>query len=258
LGYVQQRNGSIIILAPATPSDRTPCLYGLAPTRASTGNLDADAEAALIKDVVPGWRRLDDRHAAMRGTSADGWPYSWYRAAFEGDMGGQRQVVNAMAMVLPAEAGRVHVVWGMGTISRCLLDDPSFEELFHSLRPPGWTADGGRSLTRALEGLWRYTSSVGLQQYTFRSDGRYTRDLGTRTQVGVMERTASSVGDGRFALRDGQLTLTPDTRPGNPDRYRARVYEEWFLGGWKHVLALYNGSANPPLVVTYYRIDDSR
>jgi hypothetical protein len=122
-GYVQQRNGDVVILGPATVDERTPCVYGLAGRLPTTGNLEADAEAALVKIVVPGWRRLDDRHAAMRGTSAAGWPYVWYRAAFEGDLGGQRQAVNAMAMVLPAGRGQVYVVWGMGNIARCLLDE---------------------------------------------------------------------------------------------------------------------------------------
>jgi len=256
-GYVQQRNGDIVILAPAVASDRTPCIYGLAPPRATTGSLEADAEAALVQVVVPGWRRLDDRHAAMRGTAPAGWPYVWYRAAFEGDLGGQRQAVNAMAMVLPAGQGRVHVVWGMGSIARCLLDDPTFEHLFHSLRPGGWTSDGGRALTRALVGTWRFTAGPGLQQLRFTPDGRFERDVGSRARVGVTERTSATAGGGRFTLRAGELTLVPDHRPGNPDRYRVRLYDEWFLGGWKRANALLDATANPPLVIPYYRVDES-
>jgi hypothetical protein len=36
-----------------------------------------DAEAALVKLVAPGWRRIDDWYYAMRGTSAAGWSYFW-------------------------------------------------------------------------------------------------------------------------------------------------------------------------------------
>jgi hypothetical protein len=228
----------------------------LAPPRATTGSLEADAEAALTQVVVPGWRRLDDRHAAMRGTAAAGWPYVWYRAAFEGQLGAERQAVNAMAMALPAGPGRVHVVWGMGSIARCLLDDASFEQLFHSLRPGGWTSDGGQALTRALVGTWRYTASAGLQQLAFRADGRYDRDLGSRASVGVMERTSATASGGRFTLRDGELTLVPDHRPQSRDRYRVRVYDEWFQGGWKRAAALLDAAASPPLVVPYYRVDE--
>ncbi len=209
------------------------------------------------KKRVPGWRRLDDRHAAMRGMAAAGWSYVWYRAAFEGELGGQRQAVNAMAMVVPAGQGRVHVVWGMGSISRCLLDDATFEQLFHSLRPAGWTSDGGQALMRALVGAWRFTASNGLQQLTFKADGRYERDLGSRARVGVVERTSATASGGRFTLREGMLTLAPDHRPQAPDRYRVRLYDEWFLGGWKRAIALLDGTANPPLVIPYFRVDES-
>lgn len=254
-GYIEQRNGEVIILAPATTNERTPCLYGLAGRQPSTGNLEADAEAALVRVVVPGWRRLDDWHYAMRGTSAAGWPYVWYRAAFEGDLGGQRQPVNAMAIVLPAGPGQVYVVWGIGNIARCLLDDVSFEQLFHSLCPPGWTPDGGQALTRALLGTWRFTAHVGLQQLTFKAGGRYERDLGSSTHVGESERTSASATGGRFTIQDGELTLTPDHRPASPDRYYVRVYEEWFQGRWKRSIALFNSRANPPAVIQYYWVD---
>jgi hypothetical protein len=256
-GYVQERNGDVVILVPAAPNEQTPCIYGFAPPRPATASLEADAEAALVQTVVPGWRRLDDRHAAMRGTAAAGWPYSWYRAAFEGDLGGQRQVVNAMALVLPAGPGRVHVFWGMGGVSRCLLDDATFEQLFHSLRPTGWTSDGGQALRTALAGTWRYTANAGLQQLTFTSVGRFERDLGTRARVGVSERTSAAASGGRFTVRDGELILAPDHRPQSPDRYHVRVYDEWFLGGWKRAMALLDRRATPPLVIPYYRVDES-
>jgi hypothetical protein len=256
-GYVQQRNGEIVILAPAAISDQTPCLYGIAPSRASSGNLDADAEAALLQTVVPGWRKLDDRHAAMRGFAAAGWSYVWYRAAFEGQMGAERQAVNAMAMVLPAGAGRVHVVWGMGNIARCLLDDASFEQLFHSLRPAAWTSDGGQALSRALVGAWRYTASAGLQQLEFKGDGRYERGVGSQASIGGSSRTSATASGGRFALKDGELTLVPDQRPQNGERYRVRLYDEWFQGGWKRAIALLDAAAKLPRVVPYYRVNDS-
>jgi hypothetical protein len=257
-GYVTQATGEVVALVPSTPSDRAPCVYGVAPDRPASGDLEADAEAALLESVVPGWRRLDDGHYAMRGTSAAGWPYVWYRAAFEGDVNGQRQAVNAMAMVLPAGGQRVHVVWGMGSIARCLLDDVAFEQLFHSLRPAGWASDGGRALRQASLGTWRYTASAGLQQLTFKADGRYDRDVGSRAQVGVTERTSATATGGRFTLRDGVLTLTPNHRPQSGERYRVRVYEEFSPGGWKRAMALLDSRADPPIVIPYYRFDGNR
>ena len=257
-GYVSQPNGEVVVLVPSTPSDRTPCIYGVAPDRPASGNLEADAEAALLQSVVTGWRRLDEGHYAMRGTSAAGWPYVWYRAAFQGDINGQSQAVNAMAMVLPAGRDRVHVVWGMGSIARCLLDDVAFEQLFHSLRPAGWESDGGQALLQASLGAWRYTAAAGLQQLTFKADGRYERDLGSRAQVGVSERTSATATGGQFTLRDGVLTLRPDHRPESGESYRVRVYDEFSPGGWKRAMALLDTGANPPLVIPYYRFDANR
>jgi hypothetical protein len=255
-GYTQQRQGEVVILAPANP-DPNACIYGLAGRHGATGPLEAAAEAAVTQIVVPGWRRLDDRHAAMRGTSADGWPYAWWRAAFAGEMNGQRQVVNAAALVLPAGAGQVHVVWGMGSISRCLLDDATFEALFHSLRPSGWTSDGGRALTQALMGSWRFTAGAGsgLQQIAFAADGRYARDVGSSARVGVTERTSATATGGRFTLRGGDLTLAADHRPATPDRYAVRVYEEWTPGAWRRAMTLADLRGTPPTVAQYFRVE---
>ena len=155
-GYTQQKgDGVVLVLVPTAP-ERTPYLYGFAGRHLSTGNLETDAEAALLKMVVPGWRRISDNHYAMRGTSAAGW--------------------------------------------------------FHSLRPSGWTSDGGQALTRALMGTWRFTAgNAGMHQLTFRAGGRYERDLGSSVQTGVSERSSATATGGRFTLRDGELTLTPNT-----------------------------------------------
>jgi hypothetical protein len=254
-GYVEQRGGDLVILGPAAPNEATPCMYGIAPPRPATGSLEADAESALVEVVVPGWRRLDDRHGAMRGIAAQGWPYVWYRAAFVGEFGGEQQAVNAMAMVLPAGQDRVHVIWGLGSIARCLLDDAAFEQFFHGLRPGGWTSDGGRALAQALVGTWRFTASAGLQQLRFTDDGRFDREVGSRANVGVTERTSATATGGRFTLRDGELALVPDHRPDDPDHYRVRVYDEWFVGEWRRAIALLGGGAQP-LVVTYYRVEE--
>jgi hypothetical protein len=254
--YLQQRQGDVVVLAPANAGPQHPCIYGLAGRHAYTGSLETAAEAALTQVVVPGWQRLDDRHAAMRGTSADGWPYVWYRAGFRGNMGGQQTAVNAMALVLPAGPGQLHLVWSIGNIAHCLSDDATFEALFHSLRPPAWTPDGGQALMQAMAGTWRFTAgSAGMHQLTFTPDGRYARDLGSSARVGVMERTSSQATGGRFALRSGELTLTADHRPQAPDRYRVRVYDEWYQGAWKRAMTLVDVSATPPTVVQYYRVE---
>jgi hypothetical protein len=73
--------------------------------------------------------------------------------------------------------------------------------------------------------------------------------------MGVSERTSAMATDGTFTLRDGELVLVPDHRPTNPDRYRVRVYDEWFLGGWKRAMTLVDATAASPTVVQFYRVD---
>lgn len=256
-GYEIKRTGELIMLAPRTVDARTPCAYGIAGSFPGSGNLERDAMTALTGAVMTGWQRLDDRHAAMRGNSSSGWPYVWVRAAFsQTPPGGQRQAVNAMAMVLPAGPGRVHLVWGMGSIAQCLLDDGPFEQLFHSLRPAGWTSDGGAALMLATRGAWRFTagSGAGLQQFAFMENGRYSRDVGSRAQVGAMERTSATATDGAFRIENGELTLVPDHRPQSPDRYLIRPYEEWSSSGWRRSLTLTDARSTPPLVTQYYQI----
>jgi hypothetical protein len=141
----------------------------------------------------------------------------------------------------------------MGSIARCLLDDASFEELFRGLRPAGWTSDGGQAFTRALLGGWRSTSSAGIQQLTFRVNGRYDRDLGSSARVGVSERTSATATGGQFTLSGAELTLVPDHRPTSRDRYFVRVFEEWSLGAWRASMVLVDSLAKPPNVVQYYR-----
>ena len=52
------------------------------------------------------------------------------------------------------------------------------------------------------------------------------------------------------------VVLAPEHRPQSPDRYRVRLYDEWVSGGWRRAIALLDETANPPLVVPYYRVDE--
>lgn len=256
-GYISKREGPMVVLTPATVDDKTPCAYGISPARASAGTLEASARAAL-PEILPDWQIKGDRFNAMRGTSGDGWPYFWFRTDVQKLVGGSYQYAAAMTMAFPAGPGRVNIVWGVGNLAHCTLDDLSFVRLFHSLRPRGWTPDGGKALLRDLQGIWRNTESMGIAQYKFLGGGRYEFGIGTVTQLGVLERTSSSVADGRYELRGPELTITPDRRDRRAAKYRVRVYEEFHLGRWTRAMSLLDESGNPALEVQYMRIEDSR
>jgi hypothetical protein len=250
-GYVSKRDGRTILLIPTTINEKTPCAYGISPPRPSSGNLEADARAALL-EPHPGWRLRDDSYSAMRGTAADGWKYFWFRTIIQSLVGGSYQSANAMAMAFPAGQGRVNIVWGVGNTAHCMLDDLAFSRLFHSLRPRGWTSDGGKAFARELQGVWRYTHSYGMTQYKFTANGRYEYGRGTTTTAGMLETTSSGVSDGSYKLNGSELTL------GGVSKFRVRVYDKYVAKKWWRMMSLLDENVSPPLDVEYERVEDSR
>ncbi len=251
-GYTSQREGSRIVLFPTT-REKTPCAYGISPARPSQGTLEADARAAIL-EVLPGWQIKSDHYSAMRGTAGAGWPYFWFRTDVQKLIGGSYEYATVMTTAFPAGSGRVNIIWGVGVTGRCQSDDLSFARLFHSLRPRGWSSDGGKALAQGLQGTWRNSQSLGMAQYKFMADGRYEFGIGTVTRLGLFERTSSSVADGRYALRGAELTITPDRRERGASTYRVRIYDEFVLGRWTRALSLLDENAN--LEVEYMRVEN--
>jgi hypothetical protein len=245
-GYTSQRDGRVIVLKPTSIDRTTPCVYGISPSRASSGNLEADARAAIL-EPLPGWQIKSDHFNAMRGTSGAGWQYYWIRTDVQQMSGGSMQYLTAMSMAFPGAGGRVNIIWGFGSTGVCTVDDRSFLNLFFSLRPRGWTSDAGKAFARELQGLWRDTQNTGMAQYRFLPDGRYSYGLGTSTTFGNLETRTGSAGDGRWDLRGSDLTLT-GSRAG---KYRVRIYDEFLGGVWRPTMSLLNESG---LDVQYMRI----
>lgn len=256
-GYVSRRDGHMVVLTPAAGDEKTPCAYGISPARPSTGALDADARAAIL-EALPGWQIKSDSYNAMRGVAGAGWPYFWFRTDVQRLVGGSYEYAAAMTMAFPAGQGRVNIVWGVGNPARCTLDDLAFARLFHSLRPRGWNSDGGKALSRELQGTWRNSQRLGIAQYKFMANGRYEFGIGTVTNVGLLERISSSVSDGRYELRGAELTITPDRRDRGASKYLVRIYDEFVLGRWTRAMSLLDENAKPALDVQYMRIENSR
>lgn len=227
-GYVTTQNNGILLFTPQRNDNiYMTCVYGISPPRTSTGSLEQDAQKALAEVVVPGLTlAANSRPSAMRGTSAAGWPYFWYRAEFQGQMEGNQVYLRAMAMTLPAGSGRVHVVMRLGGSVSCTLDDPSFTQLFHSLRPHSWKPVGGNGLARELVGTWSYVGDGTVHTYTFSANGHY--DSLSETTSGTKFKVQHA---GCYELRGDQLTLIRDDgRPHTASR--VSVYEEWKGDRW--------------------------
>jgi hypothetical protein len=254
-GYLERPEPRKIVLLPEIFDARTPCIYGVAAPRRASSSLEEDAESALSEAVVPGWRRQDERKRMQRGTSSTGWPYVWVRGTFQREDAGRALSKIAMATVLPAGGGKVHVVWGEGDPDRCRLHDASFERLFHSLQPGGWTSDGGKALTRDVVGTWRTNESPAQQQLTLGPDGRFERSVATVITAGVGGSGDPARSSGKYVLRGSELLLIPDSNPQRADRYQVRVYESARGTGWKRSMALLDERPSPAVVLWWSRAE---
>jgi hypothetical protein len=248
-GYVAKPEGAGLSLVPQTLGVRTPCIYVLAPPLSSKGSLEADAEAALIEMVAAlGMSRSGDYRIARGGIAAAGWRYFLSGANFQGQTGGETRLLAVMAMVFPAPAGRVNVVFGFGsiagTITECTFNDVPFAQLFLSLQPRGWPSPAGNALERDLIGRW---AGSRLSQHTFHANGSYSRSA-----AGVLNGDPiSAEGDGRYALRGSEITIT--TRAGQaPERFRVYIYDKLNNFRWERAMTvLYDDRV--PYVAEYVR-----
>ncbi len=250
-GYVAQLDAGGVTLKPKTPSRDAPCTYGILAPRPSRASFEADADAAL-SDLLPGWGKRysgenEHRNKVKRGTGATGWPFYSYRADMQ--KVGQAGPLSLMVMVVPAGPKRVSVVWGGGDVL-CTADDLGFVRLFHSLRPRGWTSDGGKALSQALVGSWTMHSGNALGVYVFRADGSFDDgSQATHTSGDVETTTSRAAAGGSWTLRGNELSLTT----GKSTRsYRIRIVDERDVI-WMRSLYLLNETAVPPYEVHYAR-----
>lgn len=227
-GYVTTQDQGYPLFVPQQNGDiYKTCSYGISHPRVSTGSLEQDAHKALADVVVPGLTPAQNTQpSAMRGTAAAGWPYFWYRGEFEGQYQGNPVRLRAMAMALPAGSGHVHVVFGIGSTMYCMLDDPSFTQLFHSLRPHAWKSVGENGVARELVGTWSYVGDGTVHTFTFNANGHY--DTLSETTSGPKFKVQH---EGRYELHGDQLTLIRDDGRSQPAS-RVSVYEEWKGNRW--------------------------
>jgi hypothetical protein len=254
-GYTTERDGRLIVLSPPKMDEKTPCAYVVGPPRASSGKLETDARTAL-PEILPGWRPKSEHYTALRGVSGDGWEYFVFQTDMVGNVDGREQSLTAMAIALQTDSGQVSIAWGFGNAAYCSIHRIAFAGFFHGLRPRGWPSDGGRAMSRELNGLWRLTTDYGLAQYKFTADGGYQYGMSAVTSYGLPNTTYSNVRDGRYELREGQLILKPEGKGGATERYRVRIYDEYLSGTWQRYLSLYDEKNDPANDVQYARIED--
>lgn len=245
-GYVARNEGGLLWILPENLADvRTPCIYGLAPPRPSRGSLEADADAALIETVAAGMLRTSEYRIARRGVAAAGWQFFLSGGNFQAQIAGEARYLAVMAMVFPAPANRVNVVFGLGGADRCNFDDVSFAQLFHSLRPRGWPNPVGNALERDLIGTW---GGSRLSRHTFLADGRHSSGAS-----GVLnDRAISGERNGRYTVRGSEITITRIAGQA-PERFRVYIYDKWHIAQWARAMTVLYDDSGPPYVAEYVR-----
>jgi len=63
------------------------------------------------------------------------------------------------------------------------MEDRTFALIFHSLRPRGWTSDGGKAFAQQLPGSWILSTGRGTAIYQLDAGGRYVYALDATTSV---------------------------------------------------------------------------
>jgi hypothetical protein len=247
-GYVERYEGGELAFLPQNPNDvRTPCLYGLLPAGPSSGSLEADAETALAGAAGSiGLQRSNHYRIARRGVAAAGWPYFLLGGEFQGrSQAGDTGYLAVMAMVFPASTNRVNVLIGFGRLGACMFNDASFAQLFHSLRPRGWSSPAGNGLQRDLIGAWGGSMLSG---HTFYADGGYSSSAAGE----LYGKLISGGAEGRYALRGSEVTVT--TRAGQAsERFRVSIYDNWNNSRWERTMAVLYDDRRPPYVNEFVR-----
>lgn len=150
-----------------------------------------------------------------------------------------------MVMVFPASANRVNAVFGVGNPAECNFNDVPFAQLFHSLRPHGWSSPAGNALERDLIGTWEGRMLSG---HTFHASGGYSSSA-----AGVLHGSAvSAEPDGRYALRGSEVATT--TRAGRAqERFRVYISDKWNNGRWERTMTVLYDDRRPPSVAEFVR-----
>lgn len=238
LHYTTEQAGNFYFLHPP-PTDKTmTCMYGVSPSRVSTGSLETDADKALAVAVPRGYTvAASSGPASMRGRSASGWPFFWRQAEYNGQFKDIPVSIRVMAMVFLAGSGRVNVVFGVGPVKTCSLDDASFAQLFHSLHPHGWQPDSTNWLGHEIAGVWSFDSAMASGAFVFTPTGRYTFLARFKSETGKDE--------GRYEIQGDEFLLISDDSAQETQRFRVSLYEEWRQGHWTRGMSLLQEVRSP-------------
>jgi hypothetical protein len=238
----------VVINSPVSNTDEK-CFIGLWPMRPSSGDLESDAGNVfreVFRDFEP--RQGLTSASALRGVSAQGWEYFIAKRG----MGARGDAQDLYGFLLVAGLGaRVAAVSGVSKdplVSSCFglnLTDV-WPRFFYSLRFKNWKPpSGSAALAQKVPGIWMAATATAGDRYAFAPNGRYAGASAAQRYVRissmeVLRVTDAYFGDGAYAVKGHQITLTPDSKTRGAQTGYFRVEQESKDGGrtWAEKLYL--------------------
>lgn len=242
----------IVLMSPVAVTNER-CVVTISPMRRPSGNLLGDA-FSIFQDVYKAYQPANQTsrgsempQSVVRGTSGQGWDYVIVKRGIAPP--GSRE--SRLGFVFVAQLNnRLAVISGVSKdplVSTCLgeLVHDAWPGFFYSLSFKGWTpTDQGPAIRRKMSGTWMSGGATAAAAFTFAGNGRYL-DAAGRTQydrVGsseVLATTTTFAGNGGYALRGNNITLTPDNHNRPPEPGFIRVEDESKDNGRSWIEVLY-------------------
>jgi hypothetical protein len=240
----QYPDGIVITSAASATGER--CMISMWPMRASSGNLQRDANVAF-QDIYKTYelRTQTSRGSALppsviRGTSGQGWDYLIVKHGIrKPGMGPRGQWETLLGFVLVARLdNRVAVISGMSKdplVSACmgeLTGATTWPIFFYSLSFKSWQpSDQTAAMRKQLAGTWTAATATAADRFVFAGNGRYATAAAAQqyyrtSSTELLTTTQAYFGNGAYSLQGNAITLTQDDRKNQPENGFIRVEEE--------------------------------
>ncbi len=266
--WTADRHADGILLRSPRGRDSGDCLLALFPMRASSGDLQADADRIFreffkdweFKEPGFGMKRDHPYDKISKGMSGQGWEYLRLDAELRMKRGDNYLWAFGAAFV--AKLGdQVAAVAGRHSSSEPCLDDKVslvWPKFFHSLKFKNWRPFDSPELAKQIIGKWRVFGGGSYSAYIFAANDRYEDQAAVRTYrdispTEILEKTTGFFGSGKYTINGNELTLLPDDKRKKPQRIIFRLSNDFEHGEWRENLYLlqvsYDGGSEYELVL---------
>jgi hypothetical protein len=78
-----------------------------------------------------------------------------------------------------------------------------------------------------------------------------TNSYSRSTAAQLFGKPISGEGDGRYAVRGSEITITPRVAGQAPERFRVYIYDKWNNSRWERTMTVLYDDSMPPTVAEY-------